>query len=157
MRKISITKAIEFDAGHRIPNHKSKCRHPHGHRYKLEVTLEGPVNETEGDSSQGMVLDFADVKAIAMREIHDKWDHAFLVWDRDSSMLKALIQLTQDDPAVHRIVKTPCIPTAENLADFAFDILKVAYQGRYGNDLVLTKVRLFETPTSWVDAVGDKE
>ncbi|MBI4225594.1 6-carboxytetrahydropterin synthase [Candidatus Roizmanbacteria bacterium] len=40
-----ITKIIEFDMGHRIPNHKSQCRNLHGHRYKLEVNLEGDVEE----------------------------------------------------------------------------------------------------------------
>ena len=34
-----ITRRLEFDAGHRIPNHQSQCRHLHGHRYALEVTL----------------------------------------------------------------------------------------------------------------------
>ncbi|MDP2056292.1 MAG: 6-carboxytetrahydropterin synthase, partial [Thiobacillus sp.] len=34
-----ITRRLEFDAGHRIPNHASQCRHLHGHRYALEITL----------------------------------------------------------------------------------------------------------------------
>ncbi|MHB8760606.1 MAG: 6-pyruvoyl trahydropterin synthase family protein, partial [Thiobacillus sp.] len=34
-----ITRRLEFDAGHRIPNHGSQCRHLHGHRYALEITL----------------------------------------------------------------------------------------------------------------------
>ena len=33
-----ITRRLEFDAGHRIPDHASQCRHLHGHRYAIEVT-----------------------------------------------------------------------------------------------------------------------
>jgi 6-pyruvoyltetrahydropterin/6-carboxytetrahydropterin synthase len=36
-----ITRRLEFDAGHRIPDHASQCRHLHGHRYALEITLSG--------------------------------------------------------------------------------------------------------------------
>jgi 6-pyruvoyltetrahydropterin/6-carboxytetrahydropterin synthase len=38
-----VTKIVEWDMGHRVPNHKSKCRNPHGHRYRLEVTIGGPL------------------------------------------------------------------------------------------------------------------
>ena len=35
-----ITRKLEFDAGHRVMNHESKCATCHGHRYVLEVTAE---------------------------------------------------------------------------------------------------------------------
>ena len=35
---ISVTRRLEFDAGHRIPDHRSQCRNLHGHRYVLEIT-----------------------------------------------------------------------------------------------------------------------
>ena len=38
---LTITRKLEFDAGHRIPDHKSQCRNLHGHRYTLEITLTG--------------------------------------------------------------------------------------------------------------------
>jgi 6-pyruvoyltetrahydropterin/6-carboxytetrahydropterin synthase len=40
---LTITRKLEFDAGHRIPDHKSQCRNLHGHRYTLEITLTGKV------------------------------------------------------------------------------------------------------------------
>ena len=40
---ITITRKLEFDAGHRIPDHKSQCRNLHGHRYTIEITLVGEV------------------------------------------------------------------------------------------------------------------
>ncbi|MFX6930214.1 6-carboxytetrahydropterin synthase [Acinetobacter baumannii] len=44
-----------------------------------------------------------------------------------------------------------CIPTAENLAAKAFEILHKAYQAHYGERLRLTQVRLYETPNCWAD------
>ena len=59
---MQITRRLEFDAGHRIPNHTSQCKHLHGHRYALEVTLSGDLVQQKGVSEQGMVMDFTDVK-----------------------------------------------------------------------------------------------
>jgi len=61
---ITITRKLEFDAGHRIPDHKSQCRNLHGHRYVLEITLQGEVIEQEGNSDNGMIMDFSDVKSL---------------------------------------------------------------------------------------------
>ena len=81
---ITITRKLEFDAGHRIPDHKSQCRNLHGHRYVLEITLIGNVIEQEGSSDNGMIMDFSDVKAIAHQHLVDVWDHAFLVYAKDT-------------------------------------------------------------------------
>ena len=81
---LTITKRLEFDAGHRIPQHKSQCRNLHGHRYALEITLEGePIDDIES-SDHGMLMDFTDVKALAKDHLVDLWDHAFLVHDGDT-------------------------------------------------------------------------
>jgi 6-pyruvoyltetrahydropterin/6-carboxytetrahydropterin synthase len=45
-KKIEITRKLEFDAGHRIPHHDGHCRHIHGHRYVIEVTLMGSCVES---------------------------------------------------------------------------------------------------------------
>ena len=45
---ISITRRLEFDSGHRIPNHDGQCRHLHGHRYAIEVTLTGEIADHPG-------------------------------------------------------------------------------------------------------------
>ena len=47
-----ITRRLEFDAGHRIPNHISQCRHLHGHRYAIEITLRGNIIRRAGDAAQ---------------------------------------------------------------------------------------------------------
>ena len=83
---ITITRKLEFDAGHRIPDHKSQCRNLHGHRYTLELTLVGNVIEQEGNSDNGMIMDFGDIKTLANAHLVDKWDHAFIVYEKDSAV-----------------------------------------------------------------------
>ena len=60
-----ITRRLEFDAGHRIPDHRSQCRHLHGHRYVIEITLSGNIIDKAGDAANGMVMDFSQVKDLA--------------------------------------------------------------------------------------------
>jgi 6-pyruvoyltetrahydropterin/6-carboxytetrahydropterin synthase len=146
---MQITTRLEFDAGHRIPSHKSQCRNLHGHRYAIEITLSGDIIQKEGISEQGMVMDFSDVKAIARREVVDKWDHAFIVYENDIVILDFLNTLPD-----HKTVVMREIPTAENMAAEAFRVLQASYQDIYGNHLKLERVRLYETPNSWVDALG---
>ena len=144
-----ITRRLEFDAGHRIPNHGSQCRHLHGHRYVLEITLSGDIIKQENASENGMVMDFSDVKAIAKESVVNVWDHAFLVYQHDNEVLNFLNSLPG-----HKTVVFPTVPTAENMALEAFRILKSKYHDTYGNHLKLEKVRLYETPNSWADALG---
>jgi 6-pyruvoyltetrahydropterin/6-carboxytetrahydropterin synthase len=146
-----ITRRLEFDAGHRIPSHHSKCRHLHGHRYAIEVTLSGSIITEAGAAEQGMVMDYSEVKRIANVALVDLWDHAFLVYRQDLDVLQFLQSL--DD---HKTVVLDTPPTAENLALTAFRILDAAYQDTYGNHLRLEQVRLFETPNCWADAIRDK-
>lgn len=143
-----ITRRLEFDAGHRIPNHVSQCRHLHGHRYAAEITLSGKIIDTEGASEQGMVMDFSEVKHIARRVLVDQWDHAFLVYAGDRELVQFLASLPG-----HKTVVLPVVPTAENLAAEAFRLLDAAYLDTYGNQLRLERVRLYETPNNWADAV----
>ena len=51
-----ITRRLEFDAGHRIPDHKSQCRHLHGHRYAIEVTLSGDIIRQDGNAANGIEI-----------------------------------------------------------------------------------------------------
>jgi len=143
---LTITRKLEFDAGHRIPDHKSQCRNLHGHRYTLEITLIGEVIREEGSSEQGMIMDFSDVKALAKQHLVDVWDHAFLVYARDEKVRAFLQSLPE-----HKTVVIDSIPTVENLAQTAFNILKPAYQDRYGTGLRLHKLVLHETPNCWAE------
>jgi 6-pyruvoyltetrahydropterin/6-carboxytetrahydropterin synthase len=143
---MQITRRLEFDAGHRIPNHNSQCRHLHGHRYAIEITLSGEIITTEGVSEQGMVMDFSDVKRIAKERVVDAWDHAFLVYRGDAMVLDFLNTIPD-----HKTVVLDVVPTAENLVKVAFELLDSAYRDTFGNNLKLERVRLFETPNNWAD------
>ena len=57
-----------IDSSHVIPDHPGKCARLHGHTYRFQVWISGPV-----DPESGMLVDFFDVK----REI-DAWDHRHL-------------------------------------------------------------------------------
>lgn len=144
-----ITTRLEFDAGHRIPSHKSQCRNMHGHRYAIEITLTGDIIRQEDASENGMVMDFSDVKAIAREAVVDLWDHAFLVYKADTAILEFLNSLPD-----HKTVVMDTVPTAENMAAEAFRILNGCYKDLYGNHLRLERVRLYETPNSWADAIA---
>ncbi len=148
---LTITRKLEFDAGHRIPDHKSQCRNLHGHRYTLLITLVGAVIEQEGQSDNGMIMDFSDIKVLANTHLVDVWDHAFLVYRGDTAVRQFLDSLPE-----HKTVVLDCIPTVENLARAAFDILKNVYQDRYGNGLALRKITLFETPNCWAEVGPDQ-
>ena len=143
---LTITRKLEFDAGHRIPDHKSQCRNLHGHRYTLEITLVGAVIEEEGSSDNGMIMDFSDVKALAKAHLVDVWDHAFLAYEKDTVVREFLESIPG-----HKTVIIDRIPTVENLAQTAFNILKAAYLDRYGTGLRLYKLVLHETPNCWAE------
>ena len=143
-----ITRRLEFDAGHRIPDHKSQCRHLHGHRYALEITLRGDIICQDGNAANGMVMDFSEVKTLAKKHLVDIWDHAFLAYAGDTRIVEFLNSLPD-----HKTVILDCVPTAENLAEKAFAILDPVFQTSFGNHLRLERVRLYETPNCWADAV----
>lgn len=138
-----ISKQIEWDMGHRVMNHKSKCRNLHGHRYKLEICLEGDLVSKKGSSDEGMVMDFGDIKSIAMSKVHDLLDHGFVVWNKDETVKKFFA--TNPDQK-HVIV--PFTPTSENLAKWIFQQLDKEYKDVFGTGLKLHEIKLWETPTS---------
>ncbi len=148
---MQITRRLEFDAGHRIPNHLSQCRHLHGHRYAIEITLSGGVIEAAGRPNEGMVMDFSEVKIIAKQHVVDLWDHAFLVWQNDQTVVDFLGSLPG-----HKTIVLDRVPTAENLARIAFSILDPLYRDNYGTQLHLERVRLYETPNCWADATREE-
>ena len=143
---ISITRRLEFDSGHRIPNHGGQCRHLHGHRYAIEVTLTGEVADHPGKADDGMVLDFGDIKRLINQHIVELWDHAFLVAKEDASLVSFLASIPN-----HKTVILEHVPTVENLAKTAFAILQPIFKQAFGGRLELSALRLYETPNCWAD------
>jgi 6-pyruvoyltetrahydropterin/6-carboxytetrahydropterin synthase len=144
---MEITTRMEFDSGHRIPNHKSSCKNLHGHRYAIEVTLKGYIIDNESESDYGMVMDFKDAKELIRKTIVEPWDHAFLVYEKDLEVIHFLNSLKG-----HKTVILDKVPTAENMALIAFNLLKNVFEKTFQNDIVPIRVRLFETPNNWADA-----
>jgi 6-pyruvoyltetrahydropterin/6-carboxytetrahydropterin synthase len=107
----------------------------HGHHYVIEASVEGPTRAADGTPSEGMVVDFAAVKRV-LRAIVAQYDHHFIVETSDP-----LLELPDAHAQGVRAVTWP--PTAENIARaFLRDLRRVR----------VTRVRVYETPTSWADA-----
>ncbi len=67
-----IFKDFTFAAAHCIPDHPGKCKHLHGHNYRVRVHL-----RAEQLNELGMVIDFASLKA-HVDEVAGRFDHRVL-------------------------------------------------------------------------------
>jgi 6-pyruvoyltetrahydropterin/6-carboxytetrahydropterin synthase len=72
--RVELVKDFRFEAAHFLPNVPDghKCRRTHGHSFKGEVAVRGPL-----DPHLGWVMDFADLKA-AVDPIVNRLDHYLL-------------------------------------------------------------------------------
>ena len=147
----TIKRFVETDTGHRVPNHKSKCKHMHGHRYRWEAVIEGDIIQTSGVSDEGMLMDFSDISKILETYIHDIVDHSFIVYENDLLGIEAL-EILGDE---HRTLKVPFIPTAENLARWAFEQVEPHIVSKYGQTIQLVAMNVRETPKSWASWTKD--
>jgi len=73
---VQIRKQFKFEAAHVLPHHPGKCSRLHGHSYRFEVAVEGPL-QTSGPA-QGMVIDFDEISTIVKPAIVERLDHASL-------------------------------------------------------------------------------
>ncbi len=96
---VEIFKIFMIEAAHRLPNlpDNHKCRRLHGHSFRVEIHLSGPLTEKEG-----WIMDFADVTR-AFNPIYDQLDHHYL----------------NEVPGLEN-------PTSENLARWIWQRLKPA-------------------------------
>lgn len=83
-----IHREIGIDCGHRVPDHESKCRSPHGHRYRVICTCAGDLVQDFGHPERGMVIDFGNVKKYMMDIVDSIFDHAFVVSVADGVMME---------------------------------------------------------------------
>lgn len=123
MKYAILTKSFHFEAAHHLPGHQGKCARLHGHSYRLEVTLRGPIKDVDGQSDYGMVMDFSDLAQIVNESVIDQLDH-------------------RDLNAVTKIHTT-----AENLAHWIWDTLLAAGL----SEQLLYRIRLWETEGSYVE------
>ena len=130
--------------GHRVLNHRSVCKGLHGHRYMAEICVEGELVLESGSSEEGMVIDFADIKKVALKFIQEELDHAFMVWDKDEELLEFF-----NKSKGHKPVIVPFTPTAENVAAYIFQQLQDKFTDVFKTGLRLQSVKLWETPSSY--------
>lgn len=71
---VQLAKEYQIEAAHRLPKAPEghKCRRLHGHTFKIELRLRGPV-----DPEAGWLIDYADIDE-AWEPIHNQLDHRYL-------------------------------------------------------------------------------
>jgi 6-pyruvoyltetrahydropterin/6-carboxytetrahydropterin synthase len=103
---MQVRKRFRFEAAHVLPFHPGKCARMHGHSYRLEVAVRGPIR-TEG-AARGMIEDFDEIKRVVREHAVDPLDHQTLndfienptaerivlwLWDRLDPLLHGLEEL----------------------------------------------------------------
>ncbi len=111
----------DFAAGHYLRGYRGKCEKPHGHNYKVRITLEG----AELDDI-GLLLDFRELKA-AMNETIDRLDH---------QMVNEIEPFTKLNPS------------AENMAKYFYDELNARIRKASEGRVRVKLVKLWETDTT---------
>jgi len=109
-----------FSSGHALRGYKGKCENPHGHNYRVQVTLEGPQLD-----NIGLLVDFAQLKQV-IRGIIARLDHQFL---------------NDLEPF------TTVNPSAENMAKYFYDELTGQLKGLPPGARV-TDIVIWETDTA---------
>ena len=97
-----LTVEREFSSGHYLRNYRGRCENPHGHNYKVRITLSG----AELDEA-GLLLDFKLLKQV-MRPVIDRIDH---------QMLNDLEPFTAINPSAENIARYFYEQTSHQLAE----------------------------------------
>ena len=118
--------------GHRVVGHENKCRHLHGHNYRIHFTC--TANELD---DLGRVIDFSLIKAYLCEWLEVNWDHKMVLWQEDP-LLEQLKDIVPED-----IVTVPFNPTAEQLAQYLVTV--VGPQQLAGTGVKLISVKIDET------------
>lgn len=111
-----LSKDFKFDAAHNLIQYHGKCEKLHGHTYRMRIVLEGQPD------SEGMIIDFCEVKDIVKERVISRLDHSYL---NDI--------ITQ--------------PSAENIALWVWNEL---YDSLRRDNCRLYEVHIWETETSSV-------
>jgi 6-pyruvoyltetrahydropterin/6-carboxytetrahydropterin synthase len=130
--KVGIYKEVQIDTSHRLLHYEGKCANLHGHRWKVEIWMEG-----EPDPATQILIDYSMIKKIV-----DKYDHQII--------------LNQDDPMVsrirefHQVITTPGDPTSELMAVLIRNDLYEFCRDQ-GIKATVPKIRVWESPTSFAE------
>ena len=116
-----VTVEDTFAAGHYLRNYKGKCENPHGHNYKIRVTL-----AAEELDKAGLLLDFKDLREV-MKQVIERLDHQMI---------------NEIEPF------TVINPSAENLAKYFYHESYVGLQRATNQRVRVKSVTVFETDTT---------
>jgi 6-pyruvoyltetrahydropterin/6-carboxytetrahydropterin synthase len=130
--KVRIYKQVQIDASHRLLHYKGKCANLHGHRWKIEVWIEG-----EPDPMTKILIDYNTIK-----DVIGKYDHQIILNDEDP-MVTCVGKYQQ-------IITTPGDPTSELLAVLIRDDLHQICKAQ-GIKATIQKIRVWESPTSFAE------
>lgn len=117
-----VTVEAGFSSGHYLRNYRGKCENPHGHNYRVFVTLVGK----ELDEA-GLLLDFKLLKQV-MRPVVDRLDH---------QMINDLEPFTTVNPS------------AENLARYFYEETAKQLDQMTAGRVKVKDCTLYETDTSF--------
>lgn len=118
-----VTVEAGFSSGHYLRNYRGKCENPHGHNYKVYVTLIGEeLDET------GLLLDFKLLKQV-MRPTIEYLDHRMI---------------NELEPFVSELN-----PSAENLAKYFFDQTSTQLHEMTQGRVRVKDCTIYETDTSF--------
>ena len=116
-----VTVEDSFAAGHYLRNDKGKCENPHGHNYKIRVTLAG----AELDKA-GLLLDFKDLREV-MKHVIERLDHQMI-----------------NDIKPFTVIN----PSAENIAKYFYDECNAGLLSATQGRVRIKDVTVFETDTT---------
>ena len=127
--KVGIYKEVQIDTSHRLLYYQGKCANLHGHRWKIEVWMEG-----EPDEKTQILIDYSLIK-----QVINKYDHQIILNAKDP-----MVPRIQE---FHPVITTPGDPTSELIASIIKDDLLATCRER-GIAATVTKIRVWESPTS---------
>jgi len=142
MQKIRITKVFHFEAAHALKGYHGPCRQIHGHSYELSVTLAGIPDTRKNSPTNGMVIDFSEIKKLVKKHIVDPLDHSLILPEGYPEVLP-----DAGSEAFGKMVVVPYQPTSENLLIDMADKLKKLLP----DEITLHHLKLRETATSWAE------
>lgn len=131
----SVKISHHFDAAHFLSEYNGKCSNLHGHRWKVEVTVQSECLSTNGNN-KGMVVDFTDIKKSVEKEI-EKYDHSLIV--ETGSLNENTIECLKREK--FKLLFVDFKTTAEN---FAYSIFSAIQQNGYN----VKCVTVYETPNN---------
>ncbi|MDE6780222.1 MAG: 6-carboxytetrahydropterin synthase QueD [Ruminococcus sp.] len=130
-----------FDSAHFLSGYDGKCKNIHGHRWVVEVRIQGQELQHSG-TEKGMLVDFGDLKK-EVRKLADDFDHT-LIYEKDSLKPSTIAALNDEN---FRLTEVGFRPTAENFAEYFYSILS----GKFS----ITDVTVYETPDNCATYRGD--